>query len=73
MYSIANEPDSVEQESLNFFRESRNFVKSLDPTRPLLHTSHRHLQDMALEVDDVIALNLYYGTYTTAGTPSLGI
>ncbi|MFB6490141.1 MAG: glycoside hydrolase family 2 TIM barrel-domain containing protein [Thermoproteus sp. AZ2] len=73
MYSIANEPESAAEGAREFLEELAQYAKSLDPTRPVLYTSHRHLADRALGVGDVIALNMYYGWYSYSGDIEAGV
>ncbi|MEM3980355.1 MAG: glycoside hydrolase family 2 TIM barrel-domain containing protein [Ignisphaera sp.] len=76
IYSMANEPDNTVPESKQFFTKLKEYIRSLDPSRPVLHTSHLHhrnAEDPALEVDDIIALNIYYGWYTHVGDIEEGV
>ncbi len=67
------QPDSTVEEAKQFFSELKEYVKSLDSTRPVIHTSHKHLQDVAMDIDDIIALNIYYGWYQLSGDIEAGV
>ncbi|MEM1610610.1 MAG: glycoside hydrolase family 2 TIM barrel-domain containing protein [Sulfolobales archaeon] len=73
MYSLVNEPSYVGEEALRFFNEVKNFIKHLDPSRPITHACHRHLEDRILDIDDVISLNIYSGWYTIPGDVEAGV
>ncbi len=73
MYSVANEPNSIVDEARVFLGELISHVKSIDPTRPVIYTSHRHLEDKALGLGDAIALNTYFGWYSETGDIEAGV
>jgi len=73
MYSVANEPNSTIDEARVFLGELIKHVKGLDPTRPVIYTSHRHLEDKALGLGDALALNTYFGWYSETGDVEAGV
>ncbi|ABW02212.1 glycoside hydrolase family 2 TIM barrel-domain containing protein [Caldivirga maquilingensis] len=73
MYSVANEPNSITDEARVFLGELMNHVKSIDPTRPVIYTSFRHLDDKALGLGDAVALNIYFGWYSDTGDVETGV
>ncbi len=72
-YSMANEPESDIDEAHEFFKELYNFIKEIDPTRPITFVSNRHLMDKALDVVDFICLNVYFGWYSHHGDIEAGV
>jgi len=67
IYSLFNEPSSNVEEFRTFLKELKEEAKNLDPTRPITFTSNQHIADKALDMVDVISLNLYFGWYTQCG------
>ena len=73
MYSIANEPPSDLEECADLLRELAEYVRKLDPSRPITFASHRWASDKALRYVDVISLNVYYGWYSHWGDLEAGV
>ncbi len=67
MYSLFNEPDSEREDFRILFKEVKEEATKADPTRPITFASHRHLNDLALDMVDVLCHNFYYGWYTLCG------
>jgi beta-glucuronidase len=70
MWSIANEPESVTQESREYFAPLVSLARQLDPSRPVAFANVPGTdadKDMITDLFDVIMLNRYYGWYVHAG------
>jgi beta-glucuronidase len=67
MYSLFNEPDSDRDDFRILLQEAKDEAKKTDPTRPVTFASHRHLDDLCLDMIDVLCHNFYYGWYTLCG------
>jgi beta-glucuronidase len=70
IWSIANEPDSIQPEARAYFEPLVAETRRLDPTRPvgfanfMLATPER---DVISDLFDVLLLNRYYGWYAQTG------
>lgn len=70
VWSIANEPDSIQPEARAYFEPLVAETRRLDPTRPvgfanfMLATPDR---DVVSDLFDVLLLNRYYGWYAQTG------
>jgi beta-glucuronidase len=70
MWSIANEPDSIQPEARAYFEPLVDEARKLDPTRPvgfanfMLATPDK---DVVSDLYDVLLLNRYYGWYAQTG------
>jgi beta-glucuronidase len=70
VWSIANEPDSIQPEARAYFAPLVEETRRLDPTRPvgfanfMLATPDR---DVVSDLYDVLLLNRYYGWYAQTG------
>jgi beta-glucuronidase len=70
IWSIANEPDSIQREARGYFEPLVQETRMLDPTRPvgfanfMLATPER---DVVSDLFDVLLLNRYYGWYAQTG------
>jgi beta-glucuronidase len=70
IWSIANEPDSIQPEARAYFEPLVEETHRLDPTRPvgfanfMLATPER---DVVSDLFDVLLLNRYYGWYAQTG------
>jgi beta-glucuronidase len=70
VWSIANEPDSIQPEARGYFEPLVAETRRLDPTRPvgfanfMLATPDR---DVVSDLFDVLLLNRYYGWYAQTG------
>jgi beta-glucuronidase len=73
MYSITNEPPSDIPEVAEFIKKLAQFIKELDPSRPVTFASNKFAKDLALGYVDVISLNYYRGWYTEWGDISRGV
>ncbi|MEL9940538.1 MAG: glycoside hydrolase family 2 TIM barrel-domain containing protein [Ignisphaera sp.] len=73
MYSIMNEPPSDLPEVAEAIRKLSEFVKSIDPTRPVTFASHKSFKDLALGYVDIISLNYYRGWYSEWGDIQKGV
>lgn len=70
MWSIMNEPDSIHEGTVEYFKPLVELARSLDPTRPLTYaneTNGSYDIDLLTEFFDVISLNRYYGWYVQTG------
>jgi beta-glucuronidase len=70
MWSIANEPGSVTQESREYFPPLVELAHELDPSRPPAFANVRGADpehDVLADLFDVIMLNRAYGWYVAAG------
>jgi beta-glucuronidase len=66
MWSIANEPESVEEGARSYFEPLVSLARELDPSRPLTYANEYRGQfhnDRLADLFDVICLNRYYGWY----------
>lgn len=66
MWSIANEPESVEDGAREYFEPLVSLARELDPSRPLTYANEYRGQfdnDRLADLFDVICLNRYYGWY----------
>ena len=73
LWSLANEPHSVEPAAQQFFRPLFDLAKSLDQTRPITLVSSVGPQERAFDFLDVVCLNRYHGWYTEPGQLEKGI
>ena len=73
MWSLANEAHARRPEARACFDEVFTLARQLDPTRPLTAVTYLGLEDEALPLCDVIALNRYDGWYSQAGQIEAGI
>lgn len=70
MWSIANEPESVEEGAREYFVPLVELARELDPTRPLTYANEYRgtfHNDRLADLFDVICLNRYYGWYIDTG------
>jgi beta-glucuronidase len=70
LWSITNEPESVTEESEEFFRPLFELTRELDPTRPVGHVNvflAPHGEDRLAQYSDVVMLNRYFGWYAFTG------
>ncbi|WP_372469297.1 beta-glucuronidase [Microbacterium maritypicum] len=70
MWSIANEPESVEEGARDYFAPLAALTRELDPTRPITYANeHRGTfsSDVVADLVDVLSLNRYYGWYADTG------
>jgi beta-glucuronidase len=70
MWSIAKEPESVTQESRDYFAPLVELTRKLDPSRPpglCQRDGRRADKDVITDLFDAIMLNRYYGWYVAAG------
>lgn len=66
MWSIANEPESVEEGAREYFQPLVRLARELDPSRPLTYANEYRGtfdNDRLADLFDVICLNRYYGWY----------
>jgi beta-glucuronidase len=66
MWSIANEPESVEEGAREYFQPLVELARELDPSRPLTYANEYRgtfHNDRLADLFDVICLNRYYGWY----------
>ena len=70
LWSVANEPESVTDESRAYFEPLAAEVRRLDPTRPVGFVSVLTATpdvDVITDLFDVVMLNRYYGWYVDTG------
>ncbi|MCR2811143.1 beta-glucuronidase [Microbacterium sp. zg-B185] len=70
MWSIANEPESVESGARDYFLPLVNMTRELDPTRPVTYANEYRgtfTNDGLADLFDVLCLNRYYGWYADPG------
>jgi beta-glucuronidase len=70
MWSIANEPESVEEGAREYFQPLVELARELDPSRPLTYANEYRgtfHNDRLADLFDVICLNRYYGWYVDTG------
>lgn len=70
MWSIANEPESVEEGAREYFEPLVSLARELDPSRPLTYANEYRgtfHNDRLADLFDVICLNRYYGWYVDTG------
>uniref|UniRef100_A0A0A9WBL9 Beta-glucuronidase n=1 Tax=Lygus hesperus TaxID=30085 RepID=A0A0A9WBL9_LYGHE len=68
MWSLANEPESNDGNSTQYFKELVDHIKSLDPSRPVTFvTSQQIKNEKAIQSVDVICVNRYQGWYSLGG------
>jgi len=70
MWSIANEPESVEEGAREYFQPLVQLARELDPSRPLTYANEYRGtfdNDRLADLFDVICLNRYYGWYVDTG------
>ncbi|MET2010846.1 beta-glucuronidase [Microbacterium chocolatum] len=70
MWSITNEPESVEDGAREYFEPLVALARELDPSRPLTYANEYRGQfhnDRLADLFDVICLNRYYGWYMETG------
>ena len=66
MWSIMNEPDSVNDGTVEFFKPTVELARKLDPTRPLTYaneTNGAYDVEKLVDMFDVVSLNRYYAWY----------
>jgi beta-glucuronidase len=73
LWSLANEPHSIDPEAKTYFRGLYDLARSLDPTRPVTVVSSVGASESAFEYLDVVCLNRYYGWYVDSGQLGTGI
>lgn len=67
-WSLANEPDSLDEGAGPFFKKLYDTVKGLDATRPITFVNCVDTdKDTAMEHMDFVSLNRYHGWYVEAG------
>ena len=70
IWSIANEPDSVDPEARTYFEPLVELARECDPTRPVGFVNVMmapHDKCVISDLFDVIMLNRYYGWYVNTG------
>jgi beta-glucuronidase len=68
MWSIANEPNSILVESLDYFKKVAAHAKSLDNTRPITGAIHHpYKTDHFSHSLDVLMINRYFAWYADTG------
>ncbi|MDT0143936.1 beta-glucuronidase [Microbacterium sp. PRC9] len=70
MWSIANEPDSIEDGAREYFAPLAALARELDPSRPITYANEYRgtfHNDRLADLFDVICLNRYYGWYIDTG------
>jgi beta-glucuronidase len=68
MWSVANEPDSSEANSLPYFEKVAATIRALDSTRPVTIVMNSPVdQDKCGQLFDLICVNRYSAWYTYAG------
>ncbi|KAL7303938.1 hypothetical protein TKK_0004055 [Trichogramma kaykai] len=68
MWSVANEPRTLNRDSPNYFKQIVNHVKTLDITRPVTAAiAVSPAEDRAGQYLDVISFNRYHGWYLSTG------
>ena len=63
MWGILNESDSDHEECRPAYEQLLGHLRDLDPTRPVTYATHRHINDLCLDLVDIISLNIYPGWY----------
>lgn len=64
MWSVANEAQTKNGNSLEYFTEVVNHIRALDNTRPIANVTHHSItSDKVMHLFDVICLNRYYSWY----------
>jgi beta-glucuronidase len=70
LWSVGNEFESQTFKAESYCRRMMDFVRALDPTRPVVYASDKHMlvtsgfqMDRCLPLADLVALNEYYGWY----------
>ena len=67
MWSVANEATTDREESVPYFAELANLVRSMDSTRPVTMVTCKAERDLVMEHFDVVGVNLYPGWYHLPG------
>ena len=70
LWSVANEPDTTEEDSRPYFTALADLVRELDPSRPVGYANVAFATpdlDRVSDLFDVIMLNRYFGWYVGAG------
>ncbi len=73
VWSLANEPHSIEPAASQFFRGLYDLAKSLDDTRPVTLVSSVGKGEVSFEFLDIVCLNRYYGWYSEMGLLDIGM
>uniref|UniRef100_A0A5S6R2E8 Beta-glucuronidase n=1 Tax=Trichuris muris TaxID=70415 RepID=A0A5S6R2E8_TRIMR len=71
MWSLANEPDTKQNASSDYFRRLIDLTRRLDSTRPItiVYGPSEYYNDQTAHMVDVICINRYYGWYRNPGHP----
>lgn len=70
MWSIANEPHSLEKAALDYFKKVAAHARGLDNTRPITAATYMpYDQDLMSDSLDVLMVNQYQGWYQDTGYP----
>jgi beta-glucuronidase len=70
LWSIANEPDAIEEGARGYFEPLVALTRKLDPTRPVGFANEGRgtpSKDLIADLFDVLMLNRYYGWYIDTG------
>ena len=70
MWSLMNEPDTVEDGARQFYKPTVELARRLDPTRPLMYANESRATphaDRVVDLFDVVCLNRYLGWYVFSG------
>ncbi|KAF6207277.1 hypothetical protein GE061_018518 [Apolygus lucorum] len=68
MWSLANEPQSNNGNSTRYFKELVDYIKSLDPSRPVTFVTSQSIKnEKAIQSVDVVCVNRYQGWYSLGG------
>lgn len=70
LWSIANEPDTVDPKAIDYFRPLVELTRECDPTRPVGYVNVMFAPYDVCQITgmfDIIMLNRYYGWYVNTG------
>ncbi|WP_269522181.1 beta-glucuronidase [Coraliomargarita parva] len=67
MWSVANEATTDRPESIPYFKELSELVRSMDSTRPVTMISCKGADDLVMDFFDVVGVNTYPGWYHLPG------
>ena len=68
MWSVANEARTSDKESVAYFTEITDLIRSLDKTRPITNVMYEVADtDLVSDMCDVICINRYYSWYYNLG------